>query len=159
MKFVNQTVQAVVIMACGVHSESVLQRLGESRAGNWFTVPTAGTMRSGYWSDVSAAHPCNGTAIFGFIESTSLSTLLESLDVTNPDGSLCADCAAYEWNVAPSHIAASMQDPVCGRVISAAEALTHEHEGELFFFCSAGCRDRFAADPAPYLSNRRPRRI
>jgi Cu+-exporting ATPase len=28
----------------------------------------------------------------------------------------------------------------------------HAHEGELFHFCSQGCRDKFAADPEHYLS-------
>ena len=29
---------------------------------------------------------------------------------------------------------------------------THEHDGTTYHFCCVGCRDRFAADPAPYLT-------
>jgi YHS domain-containing protein len=28
----------------------------------------------------------------------------------------------------------------------------HEHEGTTYHFCCVGCRDRFAADPAAYLT-------
>ncbi len=44
-------------------------------------------------------------------------------------------------------------DPVCGMTVdTAAGKPVHEHEGELFHFCSQGCRDKFAADPEHYLS-------
>jgi Cu+-exporting ATPase len=32
----------------------------------------------------------------------------------------------------------------------------HEHHGETFHFCSAGCRTKFAADPTKYLDKREP---
>ncbi len=42
-------------------------------------------------------------------------------------------------------------DPVCGMSVDIATArFRHEHEGQTFYFCSAGCRDRFAADPGKY---------
>ena len=43
-------------------------------------------------------------------------------------------------------------DPVCGMTVDPAKA-RHRfvHEGETFFFCSAGCREKFAAEPARYL--------
>ena len=31
-------------------------------------------------------------------------------------------------------------------------ANTHEHAGTTYHFCCVGCRDRFAADPTPYLT-------
>ena len=151
MKFVNEVMQAVAIIACCRHRDSVLSQLEKSGQGNWFTVPASGVMRSGYWSDVSQAHPCEATAIFGFIEAASLASLLESINVFNEDGSLCADCAAYEWQVMPSHIAPSVKDPVCGRIVSSIEATGHEHNHELFFFCSVGCRDRFVAHPENFV--------
>jgi xanthine dehydrogenase accessory factor len=47
-------------------------------------------------------------------------------------------------------------DPVCGMTVivdaSGWSANTHEHDGTTYHFCCVGCRDRFAADPAPYLS-------
>ena len=44
---------------------------------------------------------------------------------------------------------ASAIDPVCGMEVAAGEgAIRLEHHGREFFFCSGGCRDAFAADPA-----------
>ncbi|HEX5090202.1 MAG TPA: XdhC family protein [Nocardioides sp.] len=47
-------------------------------------------------------------------------------------------------------------DPVCGMTVtvdaSGWSAHTHEHEGTTYHFCCVGCRDRFAADPAAYLT-------
>jgi xanthine dehydrogenase accessory factor len=44
-------------------------------------------------------------------------------------------------------------DPVCGMTVSIAGASeTVVHEGRTYFFCGAGCRARFEADPARYLA-------
>lgn len=47
-------------------------------------------------------------------------------------------------------------DPVCGMTVtvdaSGWSANTHEHDGTTYHFCCVGCRDRFAADPTPYLT-------
>ncbi len=44
------------------------------------------------------------------------------------------------------------KDPVCGmRVDPATGRHRAEHAGETFFFCSAGCKSKFEADPARYL--------
>jgi Cu+-exporting ATPase len=43
-------------------------------------------------------------------------------------------------------------DPVCGmQVNTAAAAGMHEHGGKTYYFCSPGCRQKFAADPERYL--------
>jgi P-type Cu+ transporter len=44
-------------------------------------------------------------------------------------------------------------DPVCGMTVNP-ETSKHrfEYHGETFHFCSAGCRTKFAADPAKYLA-------
>ncbi|WP_276326558.1 heavy metal translocating P-type ATPase [Bradyrhizobium valentinum] len=51
-----------------------------------------------------------------------------------------------------AHIAATVRDPVCGMTVN---PTTSKHRfdfrGETFHFCSAGCRTKFAADPASYL--------
>jgi P-type Cu+ transporter len=45
-----------------------------------------------------------------------------------------------------------LKDPVCGMTVDPARAAaTLEHHGEKFFFCSKGCAQRFAADPAKFL--------
>jgi Cu+-exporting ATPase len=44
-------------------------------------------------------------------------------------------------------------DPVCGMNVDfSAGKPTYEHAGADYHFCSAGCRDKFAADPDHYLS-------
>ncbi len=44
-------------------------------------------------------------------------------------------------------------DPVCGMSVTIAGAKhTAEHRGEPYYFCSAGCRQKFVADPSHYLT-------
>ena len=46
-----------------------------------------------------------------------------------------------------------VKDPVCGMTVDPATSKHHfTHHGETFHFCSAGCRTKFAADPAKYLA-------
>jgi Cu+-exporting ATPase len=48
-------------------------------------------------------------------------------------------------------------DPVCGMSVEPASAAgSHTHAGQTYYFCSMHCRDRFAADPARYLSPQVP---
>lgn len=48
-------------------------------------------------------------------------------------------------------------DPVCGmEVAMGAAAETAVHEGQTFFFCASGCRSRFEAEPARYLTVETP---
>lgn len=48
------------------------------------------------------------------------------------------------------------RDPVCGmnaRVDAALEdGLVAEHAGHTYYFCRAGCRDEFVADPARFIT-------
>ena len=44
-------------------------------------------------------------------------------------------------------------DPVCGMTVDPATAAgSHVHGGRTYWFCSAGCLERFRADPARYLA-------
>jgi Cu+-exporting ATPase len=52
------------------------------------------------------------------------------------------------------HADATVTDPVCGMPVDpATSALTADHEGATYHFCSARCRDRFIAEPTRYLSS------
>lgn len=45
-----------------------------------------------------------------------------------------------------------VQDPVCGMKIDPAKAqFKSEYEGKTYYFCSAGCKAKFDANPAQYL--------
>jgi Cu+-exporting ATPase len=49
--------------------------------------------------------------------------------------------------------AGSAIDPVCGMSVDPhTTPHRHTHQGHPYYFCSAGCRSKFAADPARYLS-------
>jgi P-type Cu+ transporter len=45
------------------------------------------------------------------------------------------------------------RDPVCGMTVDPTNAKHRtEHAGQSYFFCCAGCREKFQADPARYLT-------
>ena len=47
---------------------------------------------------------------------------------------------------------ALVKDPVCGMSVDPATAKHRaEHAGATYYFCSAGCRGKFVAEPAKYL--------
>lgn len=48
-------------------------------------------------------------------------------------------------------------DPVCGMEVEIATAdYIHEHQGQRYYFCCAGCQMKFANDPAQYLEREAP---
>jgi P-type Cu+ transporter len=80
-------------------------------------------------------------------------------------GSCCSNHAASEPPVAAhggggphgSDIGVAVLDPVCGMSVDPATSKHRfEHHGQTFHFCCAGCRTKFAADPAKYLEKREP---
>ena len=44
-----------------------------------------------------------------------------------------------------------LKDPVCGMQVDPAKAISVDHSGEKFYFCSQGCATKFQADPDKYL--------
>jgi Cu+-exporting ATPase len=59
-------------------------------------------------------------------------------------------------DASPEKPAPTVIDPVCGmRVDPATARWSAEHDGHPYYFCSAGCRDKFTAAPAAYLSRDR----
>jgi xanthine dehydrogenase accessory factor len=60
--------------------------------------------------------------------------------------------AAAEGEDAPSEPETAV-DPICQMTVQIEGALhTHEHEGQMYYFCCGGCRSRFAEDPGAYLA-------
>jgi Cu+-exporting ATPase len=55
------------------------------------------------------------------------------------------------------HDELTVLDPVCGMTVNPATSKHRfEYRGETFHFCRAGCRAKFAADPAKYLDKSEP---
>ncbi|MGY1837613.1 YHS domain-containing protein [Blastococcus sp. SYSU DS0510] len=45
-----------------------------------------------------------------------------------------------------------MTDPVCGMAVSPSDTTPNAaHDGELYYFCAAGCRHAFERDPGAYV--------
>ncbi|HEY7409435.1 MAG TPA: XdhC family protein, partial [Vicinamibacteria bacterium] len=80
-------------------------------------------------------------------EEVALSILAEAVKLRH-------EAAARPGTEAPSPAApaAEARDPVCGMTVRV-EGAPHraQHEGRDFFFCAAGCRERFLQDPRRYL--------
>ncbi|MGO4337173.1 heavy metal translocating P-type ATPase [Labrys sp. KB_33_2] len=52
---------------------------------------------------------------------------------------------------------AGVKDPVCGMEVDPATAKhSLRHEGHPYYFCSAGCKSKFEAEPGRYLGERKP---
>src|SRR5271165_19823 len=55
-----------------------------------------------------------------------------------------------------SKSATAVKDPVCGMNVEPAAAKHRaEHEGTTYYFCCAGCRQKFTAEPGKYLHAQR----
>lgn len=45
-----------------------------------------------------------------------------------------------------------VKDPVCGMEVNPEEAPAKtEYEGEIYYFCAAGCKEAFDKEPAKYV--------
>ncbi|MFT7692266.1 MAG: Cu+-exporting ATPase [Candidatus Latescibacterota bacterium] len=52
------------------------------------------------------------------------------------------------------------KDPVCGMDVNPADTeFKHQHDGQLFYFCSQHCQDKFIANPNHYLTPEFPQSI
>ena len=60
--------------------------------------------------------------------------------------------ALHDHGVGPGVSDVGLKDPVCGMSVTAASSHAHVHEGKPVYFCSAGCKAKFVADPAKYLA-------
>ena len=66
---------------------------------------------------------------------------------------MSADSAA----VAPAQTSEKSIDPVCGMIVDPRHAKHHtDYRDQIYYFCCAGCLDKFSADPAKFLEPRAP---
>ena len=58
-----------------------------------------------------------------------------------------------EMNTQNTSAGTAEKDPVCGMTVDPARAkATLEHAGKTYYFCCAGCKEKFSAAPAMYLA-------
>ena len=61
--------------------------------------------------------------------------------------------AGHQHHLAPDDGTHRLKDPVCGMWVDPhTTRYRATHGGQIFYFCSDGCRQKFAADPSRYLS-------
>ncbi len=67
-----------------------------------------------------------------------------------------AACGGGRQHEATGHdaggAAVTLRDPVCGMTVTPASKHAAAHAGQDYYFCSAGCRMKFIADPVRYLA-------
>lgn len=63
----------------------------------------------------------------------------------------CSSASKVQHAHVPSEKAEMTIDPVCGMTVSVDSPHAASHAGKQYAFCSAGCRAKFAPDPARYL--------
>ena len=73
-------------------------------------------------------------------------------DASTQSASCCASAKQPERS-SNAHDATAV-DPVCGMTVAADSAQAATHDGKRHVFCSAGCRTKFVADPARYVTAR-----
>jgi len=60
-----------------------------------------------------------------------------------------ADCC--QSPVATETVHKAVRDPVCGMSVHADSEYQSEYRGQIYYFCSAGCREKFLKSPADYV--------
>lgn len=54
--------------------------------------------------------------------------------------------AGMRWSPPTSAV-----DPVCGMTVAPEKAKSSIHDGDVYYFCSADCREKFETSPAEFL--------
>lgn len=62
-------------------------------------------------------------------------------------------CGSHQPAAVPEEAAAPLKDVVCGMTVSTQSVHSLKHEGKPVYFCSAGCKATFAADPFNLFSS------
>jgi xanthine dehydrogenase accessory factor len=155
----------VVVATQGHHDESLLERAVAARPAYVGLVGSRkrGAAVLGYLADRgvpsdllnrvkvpagldlgSTSHPEIAVAILA-----ELVQLRASGALAGDGGKVTAATRSDQGNAAPEF---QLTDPVCGMTVSdGPDAVRLEHNGSTYYFCSAGCRQAFAADPASYV--------
>ncbi len=102
-------------------------------------------------------HPPLPSGSIDAVKSGSCCAASASDDVRAPVESAASGHAAKASGCANATQASSsdLRDPVCGMQVDPATAKHQaEHAGQTHYFCSAGCREKFVAEPSRYLDKK-----
>jgi Cu+-exporting ATPase len=66
------------------------------------------------------------------------------------------DHSAHAGHATPVAEPGQAVDPVCGMSVDPRRALSHVYGDVTYYFCSAGCRERFVAEPERFLGEAKP---
>ena len=67
-------------------------------------------------------------------------------------------CCTHHSHALNAEVAAPpLKDPVCGMTVTAQSKHSHKHENRTYYFCSAGCKTKFSANPSKYLTPADPK--
>ena len=72
-----------------------------------------------------------------------------------PPGACCGGgsaAATAKTGEMPASAQSLLKDPVCGMNVTEQSVHRHELVAKTYYFCSAGCKTKFAADPSKYLA-------
>ncbi len=61
-------------------------------------------------------------------------------------------CSGGHAKTSQGAVVQPLKDPVCGMTVTPQSFHRLEHDGKPVYFCSAGCKAKFAANPAKYVS-------
>lgn len=146
----TRKVQMMMIVACDIHSDAVMNVLDTQHIGDWVLLPTMQGRRMGRleYLPPGREHTCD--VFLAMADTPGIGRTLKSLTRAIQDKHLCPNCLAYVWEASQVFLANAALDPVCGMAVDSDQALSETLGDGRYYFCCAECRDRFLASPDTY---------
>ena len=131
---------------CGMSIEPATARHQFEHAGHTYYFCCA-RCREKFIADPARYLDAQASAVAALPDQIATSSLHRQVQNAEALTPLAADSTAHAGEQVPT-----AQDPVCGMSVRTASARHQaEHAGQTYYFCSAGCRQKFIAEPARYL--------
>lgn len=146
----TRKVQMMMIVACDIHSDAVMNVLDTQHIGDWVLLPTMQGRRMGRleYLPPDREHTCD--VFLATADTPGVARTLESLKRAIQGKHLCPNCLAFVWETSQVFLANAALDPVCGMAVNSDRALSETHAGVSYYFCCSECRNRFLESPDTY---------
>lgn len=151
----NQKKQVLMLVACDVHSETVLNALDQARVSDWVILPTAQCRRMGLLEYLPSRRERSCEVIMGIADAPAVAATLDTLVRAVSHQQICPNCLAYVWETSQVRLANAALDPICGMAVDRDQALSAEYEGASYYFCTPECREQFLRAPDAYINKDR----